>query len=158
LENEKDFITSLETASNIIDALHAVADILNFTGKTAALEVTSASISALSSIIEGIRIFKLGVGQFTAFNTRAVLQDYIDGRKNGLTKGIVWQDIQQTYGDIILPQISDRTDVPISMLDDWFENAFTAYRLVGYADSASIRYAQGAAIADLAVQAWQMLQ
>jgi hypothetical protein len=129
---------------------------LSFFGKTTTLEVTSASISELSSIIEGIRIFELGVGQFTASNTRAALKDYIDGRKNGLAKAIVWQDMKQTYGDTILPQISDRTEVPINMLDNWFENAFIAYRLVGYGDSDSIRYAQGSAIVDLAVQVWQL--
>jgi len=40
--------------------------------------------------------------------------------------------------------------IPKDKLNVWFENAYVAYRLVGYTDSAAIRYAQGRAIAQLA--------
>jgi hypothetical protein len=156
LEHEKDFIKSLEKAEEILNTLKRIADVLEIIGEIPAFRFVSESISVLSTIIEGIKIYKFAVNNLFASDTRVILENYIKNRlplnlQGGMSKEDAWRDILSFYGTLLI-RIKERTGVEIDRLDEWFENAFVAYRLVGYPDSASIRYAQGLAIADFATE------
>jgi hypothetical protein len=106
----------------------------------------------------GIQVYRKAVGIFT--RERDMLEGYFRDRCGGqisgscktdtsYTKETVWPAFKQTYITYV-QRISEDTHIPIEPVDqlgDWFENAFSAYRLVAYADSNSIRYVEGEAIA-----------
>lgn len=150
LTHEKEFIRSLPN-TEIIDVLGAVAEILNRVGESVAWGVASASLDVLSKVIAGVEVYKRALGVITAKETRFLFAVYAENRKAGNSPGEAWLDIVSAYSEL-LQLASARTGVPMDKLDGWFENAFVAYRLVGYDDSASIRSAQGLAIAELASQ------
>jgi hypothetical protein len=155
-KQEKEFFRLLAKASDIIEVLGLISEFLFRIGYNTAFGVVSASIEVLTPIIDGLSIYRLSVGAYTLLTTRTLLQYYIDDRlplnlQGGKTKEVSWQNLQNDFGDSLL-QISKRTRIPMDNLDEWFENAFMAVRLVRYADSEDIRHEQGLAIADLAVQ------
>lgn len=151
LDDERRFIRSLNRVEDLLGKLKLIADVLSLLNESLAFAALSASIEALSPIIEGLTMFQRLQGTFTAFSTRAILQDYFDGRRSGQSVETAWDDMLNVYGDQLL-QISARRRVSIDRLGEWFEDAFVAYQLVGYPDSEDIRFAEGRAIARIAAQ------
>jgi hypothetical protein len=146
LEDERNFLKSLGKWQSFSTWTHRVLEGLRLLGDSTALQVYSNAFSVLGQVVQGLKVYNRALNVFTAFGTRAILRDYVDGRADGESAVAVWQDIDAVYGGE-LSRISARKHIPIDDLSVWFENAFVAFRLVGYSDSASLRFARGVAIA-----------
>jgi hypothetical protein len=119
---------------------------LNF-GNPVVLESISFSLGALSTIIDGYKVYRFGVKVLAAQRTRAALRDYINVRRNqpNLTPEQVWLQIENVY--LVEELISSAKRMPVENVPGWFENAYAAYLLIGYPQSRTIRQVLGHAIA-----------
>jgi hypothetical protein len=159
LPNEAVFLHALELLVDIpkpLEYLNHLIEISIEINNVLASSVLSQSFETLNIIIVGIQVYRNAVGIFT--RKREMLETYIWDRCGGTTSGVckegnskdsVWLGIKETYSTYV-EKISEDTHIPIKPVDqlgNWFENAFSAYRLVAYDDSNSIRYVEGEAIA-----------
>jgi hypothetical protein len=156
LPNEAVYLHALEQLVDIpkpLEYLNHLVEISMTLNQVPASAVLYQLFVNFKTIIVGIQIYRTAVGIFT--NERAMLEGYFRGRCGGqisgscktdtsYTKENVWPEFIRVFG---LEGISESKHIPPDRLGDWFENAFSAYRLVAYADSNSIRYVEGEAIA-----------
>ncbi len=152
------FLTALGIAGNVSDVLQPIVNSLGILNESSALLVASESLSTLSIVIEGIHIYELGLKAITTKETHAMLDMYFSDRIKGTSKTQVWPNFANDFSPVLsLAAVGmgvsfDPNSSSCNELCTWFENAFLAYRLVSYSDSAHIRDAQGGAIAKLAFQ------
>lgn len=115
-----------------------------------AFSVLANSYSVLSTVRKGVKVYKKLADLYFETHAFEYLWNYIGARKQNISKEEAWQFLREIA--YFLPSIAENRGVTVDQLADWYENAFVAYRLVAYEDSARIRYAQGQAIAELASQ------
>jgi hypothetical protein len=153
-QNETAFLQALQTAQNVVGILSQITDILNATQQTAAWTATSESFGALGQILFGIQVYQRFADVLISSDLREALKMYFDDRLDPLSgrsmaKDLAWNDVWVGYSPALLP-IAQAKGMSTDQLSKWFENAFVAYRLVGYSGSSKVRYAQGQALASLA--------
>ena len=175
-DNERQFINyirKLSNANKLLSFMNSIVQILTLPNDIVALSLVSDFTGVISNTVTVIQIYenvyKRLLRLVTAFDTRNLLNDYFAGRCGGTSsptscpeasqynKDAVWQEFVQTFGDKITPvfvaQRSVTSDARQSAVKTWFENAFVAYRLVGFLDSDQIRSDYGITIVHLATQA-----
>ncbi|MGH7964009.1 MAG: hypothetical protein ACRERD_19670, partial [Candidatus Binatia bacterium] len=155
LPHEEEFFTSLAATDILPQILLAIANVVSRVEGIFVAQVFFDGVNALSPIVDGIKVYKLALGVISSKETRFLLDIYaqIRTRPQNNSPQAAWQEI--TMGgdfDELLRLVSARTRLPMDRLDEWFENAFSAYRLVGYSDSANLRSIAGIAIAEEAAQ------
>jgi hypothetical protein len=113
------------------------------------LNVVGEAVNALGTIFKGIETYIKATDVLTAKEGRFVLGVYCNSRIGGTLPDTAYNSIYSDYTELV-NLISNLKNIPPTALPGWFENAYAAYRLVGYSDSESIRSKMGKAIADLA--------
>lgn len=147
--HEADFVDALKVTT-VIKTLQAMIDALPV-DTTPIRHAGLESLAILRTIKEGYDTYRKAKGAFTALNTREALRSYFDWRvqqsgPSGATKA--WHEMQ--IYEPILRVVGEAKGLTQDQLAVWFENAYAAYRLVAYTDSAEIRYARGLVIGKLA--------
>jgi hypothetical protein len=161
LPNEVVYLSALEQLVDVpwpLEYLNHLVEISMTLNQIPASTVLYQLFVNFKTIIVGIQIYRTAVGIFA--NERDMLEGYFLDRcgqqisgscktDTGTTKKTVWPSFKETY-IVSLERISENRHVPLDRLGDWFENAYSAYRLVAFDDSNSIRYLEGIAIAEFA--------
>jgi hypothetical protein len=152
-QNEAAFLQHLQTAQNVAGILGQVADVLNASRQTAAWTAASESLSALGQILFGIQVYQRFADVLISSDLRQALTLYFENRLDtqsarSMTPEAAWNDVWSVYGPVLL-SIGQAKGMSTDQLSKWFENAFVAYRLVGYSDSQTVRYAQGQALVSI---------
>lgn len=153
-QNESAFLQHLQTAQSVVGILGQVADVLSASQQTAAWTAASESLNALGQVLFGIQVYQRFADVLISSDLRQALSLYFENRldtqsANSMTPAAAWNDAWSVYGPVLL-SIGQAKGMSTDQLSKWFENAFVAYRLVGYSDSSTVRLAQGQAIARLA--------
>jgi hypothetical protein len=145
-ENERAFVVTLGKAGTITQMLGLVASVLNALQQTAAGTAASESLGVLRQILFGIQVYERAAQVSISQGMRTVLDTYFYYRQNS-TREAAWREISTTQAfDRPLLQMSRVKQIPSEKLNEWFENAYVAYRL---AASPGIRKVQGQALARL---------
>jgi len=134
-----------ETLKKMIDALDALHE------PPPVVAVLSNGLGVISTIKDGIEVYVKGVGVYTKVNTSELLREYFASRYRGSSPASTWTDLDRVYRPVLLT-LANASGISADKdrLGVWFENSYTAYRLVGYEDSANIRFAMGRGITKLA--------
>jgi hypothetical protein len=148
-ENEKAFVETLGKAGTITGILGQVASALSALQQTAAWAAASESLTVLRQILFGIQVYELAAQVSISHGERTVLNEYFHYRRDS-TREAAWRELSTTLAfERPLLQISRNKQIRMERLNEWFESAYVAYRLVALSDSDEIRHSQGAAIARL---------
>jgi hypothetical protein len=151
LATEQAYLDKVNTARSVlVNGLRATALTLA-AAESPAAEVLNGAIGPVDNLLLGYQEYRLFVGAYEAYNTRPLLSFYFVDRRN-MDQSTAWSlDLARDsdFGPLV-HGIAVARGVPDACVDDWFENAFQAYRLVGYDDSDQIRADEGRAIAKLA--------
>jgi DNA-binding beta-propeller fold protein YncE len=157
-ESQKDFLGSLGQAQTLLDVLQQLTAALDALREVPALNALSESTGAISAVLQGAQITQLWARLEVSTDMYGVFDIYFPARLdsrtlNGVDANAAWSILQGSDTAPILEKIravSGITPDKISDVRVWLENAFVAYRLVGYSDSDDLRHAEGRAIAHLA--------
>lgn len=151
LTSEEEFVNSLGDAKKVVDALQNVIAVLSGIYFSLSLRLVAESLSALSTVIEGLAVYDKFIGVLFKLPHRQALYDYFQNREKGHDKENAWEDVVQAYGQDLL-SVSIKQGINKDDLRDWFESAYRAYRLTHYRDSELLRQEQGKSMLLLAAR------
>src|ERR1051326_6768743 len=94
LPTESDFIGAIADAGgHLTDFLSQLAGILSALRQSTAWDLTSQSLDAISSVLNGIQVYQLAASVIISESAREVLREYCEERLQQ-TKEQTWSDIQ----------------------------------------------------------------
>ena len=150
----KDFIDNLDDAP--LGFLGDLVNVLAVLNESVALHAVSESLGVISTIVGGIEAYRFGVEVLDSKEIRYLFNEYTLSRHNGSSATAAWQSIydpaDQVYGpiwDLIISLNNINPSNADQILSTIFEDAYNAYRLVGYNESYSTRTAEGNGIVHL---------
>jgi hypothetical protein len=157
-ESDTDFIDLLDNA--YVGFWGNVVDVLSILQESTVLAVCSETLGTLDTVISGIKAYRIGVNNLTAYDTRQIFFEYRSFRDSQMSSATAWSELYLVYEPVML-SLAVANGLPIGtdpekalaneLLRQKFEIAYDAYRQVRYADdSDGLRTGQGRAIARLA--------
>jgi hypothetical protein len=150
LPEERQFFQRLDRAEDVESWLEALSVLVTFSGDPVAGGLMGQSAHVFGTILLGIKAYRTGLIAITDPSVPGMIQFYLDARKDGLNQARAWSETYETFGDVATGLISARNGIQEEQVATWLENAYLAYRLVKYEDSAAIRLSQGLGIAKAA--------